>query len=478
MATRDIFKNLLDKSGSGFNVGELLGTYFSSTGKRNNRMRNILGLTTLFGLKEDSMRSNALKNLKENEKLKVFDQAKVTNRWNAYEKLINDDKAYRKNNNYFYQKAEGDWAATNPNYETDTAMLGDKANEIKNKDIQELADKYLQIHNSKLQQGNITDTNYMTKEVFFQPFENYYDSKQQSIAAPENISLVHSGFKKFKNLFNKPEEQTQAEINAEIALANRDTFGYLVEPDNIEGSAGIIAYRKGKLGDDEGNISKITLSPSQAKTTILKTQGLSQDQKNYLIRNIGNEDLTANELQAKVTVLSADFNPYLEERIKANKLYDGKIKANGQTIPKKGEKGYQDYVLRKMNHADIVTKQGDEGLNKLRSQMFTLKDLMEDPVGNAASISYLEGQIQEAGMNKVEYMALTTSMQSIVDPDIVATIKLQAKTSDKTEQELLSEHQQTTYSSMLDFADAIFKTPIPRTVPEKRNQNPYNIPRM
>ena len=95
MATPDYLKSLLGKSGKGFNVGDIIGTYLTSTGKRNNRMRNILGLTALFGLREDKMKFNAIKNLEESERNKVFDQAKVNKRWMAYDNLMKLDEEYR-----------------------------------------------------------------------------------------------------------------------------------------------------------------------------------------------------------------------------------------------------------------------------------------------------------------------------------------------------------------------------------------------
>lgn len=188
---QDILKNLLDKSGSGFNVGELLGTYFSSTGKRNNRMRNILGLTTLFGLKEDSMRSNALKNLKENERLKVFDQAKVTNRWNAYDTLMKEDELYRKNPNHFKIQGEAEFAKLNPNFDLST----EDARKKRAKEINDWALNAKTLHESKIQNPAFEGMDKrMTKEEFFKPFEDYYVSRQQAITAPKELSIVHKAW--------------------------------------------------------------------------------------------------------------------------------------------------------------------------------------------------------------------------------------------------------------------------------------------
>ena len=120
MATPDYLKSLLGKSGKGFNVGDIIGTYLTSTGKRNNRMRNILGLTALFGLREDKMKFNAIKNLEESERNKVFDQAKVNKRWMAYDNLMKIDEEYRKNPNYFTVLGEAEFAKINPNFDLGT----------------------------------------------------------------------------------------------------------------------------------------------------------------------------------------------------------------------------------------------------------------------------------------------------------------------------------------------------------------------
>ena len=195
-----------------------------------------------------------------------------------------------------------------------------------------------------------------------------------------------------------------------------------------------------------------------AKFNILKLQGISQEQKNYLIRNIGEGNYTSNALQAKIVVLSADFDPYINARNVAGNTFEKRYKDSGKEIPEQKTPEYQEYVLRKTNFIDIETKQGDKELNELRSNMFMLKDLQVNPVKNAKAITFLETKIKEQGLGKIQIMALNTAMSSVTDPNVVAVLELAGKDSGKTSEELKSDHMASVYEGILDFSDAILKS--------------------
>lgn len=461
-------QSLLQKQNQGGSWQDLAAGYFSNENKSSKRIRNLMIGRVLLGAKEMKMQNNVVKNLQENDKQRTFELANLTQKWDAYKGLIEDDKGFKKDKNYFYTKAENKWTELNPNYDAETKNAGNAATETKLQEIKDLQLKLEQIHNDKITKGNITGKNYMTKETFFKPFEDYYDAQEQEIAAPKNLSLVHNAWDKITRNFRDKDELDSKANKITLAEANRNTFGYLVEPDEIGGTAAIETYRKGKKGFDT---TKFIMDNNEAKLNILQMQGISQEQKNYLIRNIGDNEYTANELQAKVVMLSADFDPYINERQIANNSFDKQWQNSGKTIPKPKSEGYQDYILRRTNFTDIQTRQGDEELNTLRSQIFMLKDEQANPKPNQQVINYLETQIQEAGIGKIQIMAMNTAMASMSDANVLSLLKLAAEDSDKSEEELKSEHMQSVYSGILDFADAILTT----TMPSKNEEDDDSV---
>lgn len=404
MATRDIFKNLLDKSSSGFNVGELLGTYLSSTGKRNNRMRNILGLTTLFGLKEDSMRSNALKNLKENERLKVFDQAKVTNRWNAYDTLMKEDELYRKNPNHFMIQGEAEFAKLNPNFDLST----EDARKKRAKEINDWALNAKTLHESKIQNpaftGELQDKR-MTKEEFFKPFEDYYVSRQQAITAPKELSIVHKAWDYLGG--KKKDELSPQEIEANKNKALRGSFGFLLDPTEVKGEAEIELFR---------DPNEFTLTKLEAQSRIIETVK-DADLQRSLIRNLKKDTYTTNELKSAMIVGSTNFDPILEKVSQAQSTFDTLWKQENKKVPVIDDDNYNSYILRRTNYVEERSGLGDKDTIELRKKIYLLEDLKnkgvneKDPVRKA-----LEAEIKVAGIDKVTLTLFNTVLAELSDP--------------------------------------------------------------
>ena len=410
MATRDIFKNLLDKSSSGFNVGELLGTYFSSTGKRNNRMRNILGLTTLFGLKEDSMRSNALKNLKENDTQKTFLNAGITNKWNAYNKLMEDDESYKANPNFFRLQAEQQFARDNAKFPTGNKLLQSEI-DFKNKEVSDLEEALKNIHIEKIKTGNITKR--LSKEEFYKPFEDYYKGRQEEIAAPANVSLVHKAWDKITNREDK-KILTDMQKEQRLNEATRGSFGYLLNPDEITGDSAIAQYKP----------TEMLVSKGEAAEQILSTIQNESMAKN-LITNLKQDTYSRRDLQDFITLTLVDFNPYVEKYNRAFEAYDARNYPEGNK-PKKGEENYPDYIERRNNFADIATGLGNETTNKIKSDMYMLKDLRQSPEKNTDIIKALENRIESytrSDKDKVLFSIVSSSISDaenrvIVDKEI------------------------------------------------------------
>ena len=458
MAGKEILSGLLTRQNQGSTGGtfkDIAADFFSGSSNDNKRRRNVMIGTALWGAKESSMQNNVMKNLQENEKKRTFELAGLTQKWDAYNTLINDDRAFKKDKNYFFTKAEAEFNRLNPNYDTETKDSGDTAQESKLTEINDLQERYEEIHNNKMTTGNITGKNYMTKEAFFKPFEDYYSQQETQLSAPKNVSIIHNAWDRVTSNFKNKDKLESKSEQLTLEQANRNTFGYLVEPDEIQGKAAIEIYRKNKKGFDT---TAFEMDNDDAKFNILKLQGVSQEQKNYLIRNIGEGNYTSNALQAKIVVLSADFDPYINARNVAGNTFEKRYKDSGKEIPEQKTPEYQEYVLRKTNFIDIETKQGDKELNELRSNMFMLKDLQVNPVKNAKAITFLETKIKEQGLGKIQIMALNTAMSSVTDPNVVAVLELAGKDSGKTSEELKSDHMASVYEGILDFSDAILKS--------------------
>jgi len=458
MAGKEILSGLLtrqNQESTGGTFKDIAADFFSGSSNDNKRRRNVMIGTALWGAKESSMQNNVMKNLQENEKKRTFELAGLTQKWDAYNTLINDDRAFKKDKNYFFTKAEAEFNRLNPNYDTETKDSGDTAQESKLTEINDLQERYEEIHNNKMTTGNITGKNYMTKEAFFKPFEDYYSQQETQLSAPKNVSIIHNAWDRVTSNFKNKDKLESKSEQLTLEQANRNTFGYLVEPDEIQGKAAIEIYRKNKKGFDT---TAFEMDNDDAKFNILKLQGVSQEQKNYLIRNIGEGNYTSNALQAKIVVLSADFDPYINARNVAGNTFEKRYKDSGKEIPEQKTPEYQEYVLRKTNFIDIETKQGDKELNELRSNMFMLKDLQVNPVKNAKAITFLETKIKEQGLGKIQIMALNTAMSSVTDPNVVAVLELAGKDSGKTSEELKSDHMASVYEGILDFSDAILKS--------------------
>ena len=124
---KNLLQNLLDKSSSGNSSWQdMAQMYASSSAKGGNTFRNLMGLNVIVGLTEEKMKANAIQNLKESERQKVFDQAKVAQRYSAYDKLMTTDEAYKQNKNYFTIQGEAEFSKLNPNFDLSLQSARDK----------------------------------------------------------------------------------------------------------------------------------------------------------------------------------------------------------------------------------------------------------------------------------------------------------------------------------------------------------------
>jgi len=207
------FTSLLGKS-AGTSWGDIAGAYFAGSRKKDDKAINILLGTLFFNAKEANMQSKVLKNLQELEENKTYDKIKLTETLNQREKLLLDNKGYEEDGkNYFFVKAKNKF---NEKYDGLGIDFKNYANaQSKLTDINEMADEYEKNHLANMKNIEKSDEGrILTKEELLGDIDKYYANKQKIIASPDNISLVHKGFKKLKGVFGK-DKKTEYELKDE-----------------------------------------------------------------------------------------------------------------------------------------------------------------------------------------------------------------------------------------------------------------------
>jgi hypothetical protein len=405
MADKKDYTSLLGRS-SGASWGDIAGAYLSGSKKKDNRARNVLLATLFFNAKESRMQSKVMKNLKENNQQKTFENAGITNRWNAYNKLMEEDEAYKANPNFFRMQSEKQFAVNNVNFPTGNKLLQSEI-DFRNKEVSELEEALKNIHFEKIKTGNITKR--LSKEEFYKPFEDYYKGRQEEISAPANVSLVHKAWDKITNREDK-KILTDMQKEQRLNEATRGSFGYLLNPDEITGDSAIAQYKP----------TEMLVSKGEAASQILSTIQNESMAKN-LITNLKQDTYSRRDLQDFITLTLVDFNPYVEKYNRAFEAYDARNYPEGNK-PKKGEKNYPDYIERRNNFADIATGLGNETTNKIKSDMYMLKDLRQNPEKNTDIIKALENRIESYTRSDKDKVLFNVVASSISDAENRVTV--------------------------------------------------------
>jgi len=405
MSDNKNFTSLLGRN-SETSFADIAGAYLSRGRKKDNRARNVLLASLFFNAKEASMQSKVLKNLKENDEQKTFDNSKVINRWNAYNTLMQDDEAFKKDKNYFRLKSETEFSRLNPEYDLTTeASRKDRTLEI---DEYEKALKKL--HNDKILQGDITKK--LSKEEFFKPFEDYYRDKEKNIKSPENISLVHKGFSMLTG--RKKDNKTEQEIKNEKLVALQSSYDYLLNPDIIQGPAAIDLYR---------DPNDVVYNRDETNDYIIKTYGnkIKDDLLTNILEDVQDEkstkdNYTINDIKSKVITsrVSQDVTLITQEINKEKEQFKVKWEQkNNKKVSGLNEKELKLYNIEQQEAVDLVTGLGDEDtiiLNRLIRQ--------EQATKNPQEKNILKNRIRDLSIGKIEQLALSSAFQSMADPEV------------------------------------------------------------
>ncbi len=190
----DDYKSLLGRS-SGSSFADIASAYITGNRKSDNRARNVLLASLFFNAKEANMQAKVVKNLKELEKNKDLEVAKLNAQWDKRTKLQTEYDQLQKNGAlvYFEDKLDRDFENTHKQHkdimnlssnEIETYKLNWKKTEAE-KYQKDLEDRYKGV-----------DRGITVKEEFQKPYMDYYDGQKEKILNPSNTSLVHKMFSK------------------------------------------------------------------------------------------------------------------------------------------------------------------------------------------------------------------------------------------------------------------------------------------
>ena len=357
-------KSLLEKTQSSGNWQSIAQAWASQNNKDSKNLLGLLVGQTLFGAKEFQMQNNVIKNLKENEKQKTFQLAGMDAKYKAYNELLDNDEAYKKDPYFFTLKAEEEFRRKNPDFDTRyNPTHNTQARDRRDLEIKEYATALLDNHNEKMKTGNFDKR--MTKEEFYKPFNDYYESEAEKISAPSELSLVHRGWNKLRR--RKSEELTPQEIQINIDKANRSALDFLVDPVKFSEQAAIPTYRK----KDEFEFSK-----DDALTYVHSQLGGAVSAPSVLrnLQNSEEESFTMTDLNTMVVAGKINYNKFEEESKELGRAFDSTWKRDNQrdSVPVPSDNDYEMYYLERADFIDAKQGIGSDKDRKLRRDIFGL----------------------------------------------------------------------------------------------------------
>jgi hypothetical protein len=399
------FKSLLGRKDVGYL--DLARGAFSQSKKQ--RKRNRLGMAGLFLL--DIWEANKLakvnKNLEALEDQKVFEHAGVQKRWDAYSKLVEDEKAFRKDSNYFYSQAESEFNRLNPNYD----MTLQSQRDARKQEVADYQKRLEEIHREKINTGNIDLK--MTEEQFMKPFNDYYKSRKEDVMDPRNRSAVHQVLGVF-GLGNKRRAELDEKIKTEKAFLDKrkNDLGYLINPDEISGKASIEVYR---------DPSMFTLTNNEAKLRVI--QGIKDPiQQQQVLRSITEENISSTALENKIISQSINFNPEIAKAKQAGETFDALYlqREERKAIPTSGD-DLISYRIQRQDYIDSKTGMGDETSRQIRKIIYSI-DQANKTGQPQEVIAGLQNQLNSFTTDKVRENFMTTIIGSLADPLVEAKV--------------------------------------------------------
>lgn len=437
------FKSLLGKeSKSGWQ--DIAQSYFSSKSKDSNKIRNLVLGQLIMGTKEKNMENKVLKNLEKIEKEKIFEMANMNAKHEKYDTLMTTHEKYTQDPNYFYTTANSEFNKKHPNY-FQLNPNNKKSIAVKDAEVKAYEKALIENHEKLIKTGNFEDKR-MTKEVFFKPFEDYYDSKTEEASSSKNLSLLHSGWDKITNKFGKKDILTPVTDETKKETATRSVYDFLLDP---------VAFTKAEqIPSKPFEKDTFTYTHAEASKYVSEQMDNNDLSRNSALRNLPITDnkgeakvYTQNEIDLHIIGTQTDFNPILEKNRLINSAFDADWKKTNmkKTTPTIEDSTYVDYYLRKANNLDEQNGVENADSRQLRSNIFELSDLekliaQDIDAGNYtdkkshpmnADVKQLKSKIAIAGIGKVnlamyDIVAENYSdelQQAVINPNIEAIAK-------------------------------------------------------
>tara|TARA_R100001086_G_scaffold114296_1_gene58393 strand:- start:1672 stop:2979 length:1308 start_codon:yes stop_codon:yes gene_type:complete len=400
----DILKSLLEKQNTGRSSWYDIANAWSQSNKKSTKsLRNILIGQTLFGMKEMSMQNQVMKNLRALDQERIFDLGGMNQKWEAYQGLIKDEKAYKADSNYFKKQALAKYTEMHPDFDMKTALDSEIAD--RNKEIDDYAKALLKNHQTKTQTGNFNVK--INKEQFFQPFNDYYNQRAEEINAPKNRSLVHAGWNKITQ-GRKKVDPTAPTLEERRKTANRGNFGYLLDPDEIKPADEIAMFR---------DPDKFTMTNQEVKAGIISLN-IDNDVKQQLISGLDNGvTYTREELQDYIAIGVTNFDPVTAKLRGAYKSYDALNNIDDTNRPVVGTKEYKSYVQRRNLFAMQEAKIGNQRENQFLQLVYNYQDALEDPDANKDLLAFYKSQISAYTQDDIDKAIMNQISVMVADPE-------------------------------------------------------------
>lgn len=437
----DDYKSLLGRS-SGSSFADIASAYITGNRKSDNRARNVLFASLLFNAKEANMQSNVIKQLKELEREKTFEQSNVTAKWNAYNKLMTEDETYKNNPNHFRLKAEAEFNRVNPDFKLDT----ESQRNFRKNEVSEYETAMINLHNDKLKTGDVKKR--LTKEQFFKPFEDYYVSEQERISAPKNVSLVHKAWDYVTG--DRKQALTKTQRETAKNTATQASFEKLLKGDVFNGDEAI------KLARDPNEFDFTQQEAILYINQNIQNDTIANDTIDMITKEDSDTTYTLNDLKGKL--VSSNVNREIKQitkeiqriGIKYDQVYKETNKGDSALIDKKTGDIIQtdEYLQGRKDAIALNSGIGDEATIKFNRTLKNYENAIQK--GDDKTAAFYRAQLQSFTIGVADRAVLSSIINTELDPldgpELLKRLEADGRT--------IEQWRAKTYSSGKDIVDS------------------------
>lgn len=433
----------------------LLQDQRSKNKKDRKRQKQALLAGALLSAFDYNKLNNVAKNLDQAANDKQFDIANKAQEWEAYSAYVQDDKQYKQAggkqqpikdvagkeqeviNEYFKSKASLIFNELNPNFDAQYVGRSDRLS-ARQQEIERVAKQLEEQHLKKSNILNLqpaaynldakqyeeykkiipSEGNYLTKEEFYKPYNDYYRNKERRIVDPSERSAVHALFGLF-GPSRKRRENLDAKLAQEELIITKLNNQYeqvssLIDPLTISyTNPDRFKYQQGEAilyAMDEKNIPQEFLR----KNVIRNLQ-----------RPIYEDGLTQSSLQAIIIDGSVKYNELALQRKQAQSEFEEKYKqefavedkqadlpftldsTGKRVVVKNKEDEYKQYVSLENVFIDSELGIGTEKSRALREAtvLLDIEKNKKQTNQNRDLILYYQGVIADASQSDIALTA-------------------------------------------------------------------------